>query len=213
MKIQALDALASETHAAYVQVRDLYHRVLLVTGEDSSLLRCQQFFSANLFEDAPLTPKPYEPVAPYARVSFNGEGEFACTLSAVETDTPGRKSVEVKLENGAETGWFALEFELPWRDIRDSSTVTSGLFLQNGKAVDYRFDIFYWTIDGTRHSLFDSPITRTGSESQNSIRFDGEYSLPSRQQIDFNRDPVAAFFFEPEMSEISLIDVYVGFGQ
>ncbi len=213
MKIQALEAVAAETQAAYIQVRDLYHRVLLLTGEDSSLIRCQQFFRDNEFQDEALKPKPYGFVAPHTRASFHGEDGFECSFSMGEPAADGHAPVEITLENGEATDWFALEVEIPWREIRGNAKVTSGLFLTSAKATEFRFDVFFWTLGGERLSLFKQQITRSGAESQSSIRFDGDFTLPSNVQIDFKREPVAAFFLDPKIGEIGLVDMYIGFNQ
>ena len=214
MKIQALEELKQTAADAYLTVLSLYADIARLSEDDSSLMRSQALFSDNHLGDTPMRPSPYEELAEHTRISFDGSRGFACTISNDKENATGlgeRGSVRIELENPDATDWFALELRVPWKEVRAADRFVSSIFFHPSTKLEMRLELFYWLIDGERRSVFKAPLLTQVAAGQECLRFEAEYSLPNEAQIDFDREPMLAFFLDTSVTEYRLKDLAVLF--
>lgn len=179
---------------------------------DTALSRVQEPFNASFAEPGDESLAPYAPVTPHFWVSFDHPEIFSCRLSRMTPSAPdleGRCDLRFTLDGGESATWFALEYALPWRELRPAECAAITLFASADSIYEGSMQIFYWLDDGARETLLQDNIQFELDELNLACKVEADIRLSTDARINFDRDPVLAIFLDSSATSYTVSDLFV----
>ncbi len=205
--------LAEESEQLLSRVRQLHEQILKLSDTSSSYFRLQEIFQRDVVSPEPRAVSPYEPITPSFWTSFSDDAGFGCTIAGVEpdgADLNGRYAIKLTPKTESETPWLAVEFAMPWSEVRAAKHLSVTLFATATRDCLIHAQLIYWDVDGQRYDGFGPSMPSTEMLSyMKSHRIDAEYRLSQDARIDFSRDPVVALFLDPSVVEYVISDISI----
>jgi len=200
----------------YFATRSIFEQLLVLLHKDTALHRISLLFdNLSMFNDITITD-PYSNLTQNIRISFDKKDVSSCKIAATEAvDCPGfegRKAIQIVPAAAENATWLGVELSLPWEQLRQASSVSATLFCKSSQPTVGWTQIYYYDDKGNHHeAITEGDGTFSLSTELVPARIECRYVLSSDLVIDFDREPVISFFFNPRVTSVDLYDIFVDF--